>query len=789
MPYSWPSKIRKYGITCPFQRVLVAKYENQIDWNGALITTPVALDRHICERMLPVLRQRIDSGSERNHYCLTVNLDHMLANPAPHLDKARQLRQCKGEEATTKFLLDHINSEKKSVFESWWTYVTQENPVYQAVPAFQYLILRPVFESSDAKCTRAPVQPDAAALAFLYDDIKAEAIGPADHLLRKLCSLMAFGARTAYDAESFGMAHRWVSVTRKEPRAANRVAALSQGSGWCVASPGMAASYLRSSDFHILVAEGHPLVAIRSHNCVAVEIEGRSNSDPGRLWPHVLLFCNARALQVTHRSGDAATTAKALRRKAASINEVEKMAEYLAHDPARVQFVPDDAADDVRFKDLVERAWRVCIASDPCCAGLTPAWMASDPKIYRALEKGWCELLRVDAQNVTRLPHRLQTSELVAPAKCKAWVKLVESEPMNYERCPPELQKSKDIRCAWRKAWVKIVRSDMTGYARCPPELRQEKQILGARRWPWVRAIKLDPVAYENCPEDIRRFPSIGEARRLSWVSSFTYDKDGRSTCPPDVLDHLSQTDNLQLCAAFLARILTLDTPGRFSDTAIPPAIRARPDFARVRELGWAAAIDRSPLCQLRLPDDLRKSSVICQAVKPKYREQLQHLAGLIRITPWLLHDQKMVPKPLLKSRELFDAYFEGWHRQLRNCPWRIWHLSRKGARSYMTPSTLYHPQVIDGMTEGWIDCAGRLQLAEEWRHMEASTLCQLPVQLAVLRALERIQLDAKLRRKIVLAVVNAKKSTENCSSSCYQEMLQEIRSILSGTQGGFLGS
>lgn len=267
------------------------------------------------------------------------------------------------------------------------------------------------------------------------------------------------------------------------------------------------------------------------------------------------------------------------------------------------------------------------------------------------------------------------------------------------------------------------------------------------------------------------------------------YDKEARCTCPPDVIDDLGKTDNLQHCAAFFARVLTLKTAGFNSDTHIPAAIRARPDFTKVRELGWAAAIRLCPLCHLHLPDDLSKSSVICQAVEPKHREQLQRWAGLIRTSPWLLDDQTIIPKPMLKSRELFDAYLEGWHRQLRYCPWRIWHLSRKGGRVYITPSALYHPQVIDGMTEGWIDCARRIRLDEEWKHMEMSTLSQLPVQLAVLRALARVNLDSKLLHKIVSDVVNVKKSTEHCSSSRYQEIFLEIRAILADTHSGYHGS
>ena len=85
--YKWPTKVKRYGIECPYQRFLIVKYEAVIDWNGDNITTPEALDKHICEKMLPALKKRIDAESPESHYCRNINIEPMLANPAPTLSR------------------------------------------------------------------------------------------------------------------------------------------------------------------------------------------------------------------------------------------------------------------------------------------------------------------------------------------------------------------------------------------------------------------------------------------------------------------------------------------------------------------------------------------------------------------------------------------------------------------------------------------------------------------------------------------------------------------------------
>jgi len=83
--YKWPSKVLRYKITCPFQRMLVVKHEAQIDWDGHIHGTRIesvqALDAHIKDVMLPALHRWMDPADEKSHCCRQIDLEKMLANP------------------------------------------------------------------------------------------------------------------------------------------------------------------------------------------------------------------------------------------------------------------------------------------------------------------------------------------------------------------------------------------------------------------------------------------------------------------------------------------------------------------------------------------------------------------------------------------------------------------------------------------------------------------------------------------------------------------------------------
>jgi hypothetical protein len=94
--YKWPSKVLRYKISCPFQRMLVVKHEAQIDWSKHRIESAEALDSFLREVMVPSLKDWITPNHPKSHYCKSLHLERMLANPAPHIDVARRIRQREG---------------------------------------------------------------------------------------------------------------------------------------------------------------------------------------------------------------------------------------------------------------------------------------------------------------------------------------------------------------------------------------------------------------------------------------------------------------------------------------------------------------------------------------------------------------------------------------------------------------------------------------------------------------------------------------------------------------------
>ncbi len=50
--YKWPTKIRKFGITDPFLKILVAKYEGEIPWQTQ-VRNENELRQFVAEQMLP----------------------------------------------------------------------------------------------------------------------------------------------------------------------------------------------------------------------------------------------------------------------------------------------------------------------------------------------------------------------------------------------------------------------------------------------------------------------------------------------------------------------------------------------------------------------------------------------------------------------------------------------------------------------------------------------------------------------------------------------------------------
>lgn len=626
--FNWPSKIKRYGITCPHQKFLVAKYESIIDWNGDRIESPEALDKHIQEKMLSALKKRINPESEESHYCRTINLAHMLANPAPHIEEARKIQAQSGADAARTFLLDHINGHKKKAFEAWWEYLTKGNPVYAKIPAFQYLMLRPIIESSDAKCTRSPVNPDAEALAGIFDGIASGQISPTAKLMRTLCEFMAFGKRADGSRPSFGTACAWMVVTSQMDKAADRVAALSQGSGWCVASPSMASSYLSRSDFHLLVENGRAVAAIRISGAQAVEIQGKGNQDPGPWWPRILLYLAARGIQIStgsYRNKGADTAATSARQQLnAVVDNLPRFAGHLKEFPAQVQFLSDDIANDDNYRPVVETAWLACVKADPLSAAIAPSWMARDKQLDEMVIIGWRNLLNVDPASVVRMPEALQKRKELAEERVICWAFLVKDNPLCLTSCPPDLQNVDIIISALKDGWKAALATDVRRIFRCPESVARKLFFTAEAEEEYISAIteglKRHPKSFFRVPKWLRAYQTIAttiEQLRGEWPSYWA--RAMRGVKP-------SQTYNFY--------------------KYIPAKLRDHPEIRKTYEHNWQDYCTRYPGQIHRCPSYLLGRPDFISGIERSVTEHLRHCR-----TPKARRDNYTRIKRLWKTR------------------------------------------------------------------------------------------------------------------------------------------
>lgn len=776
MPYNWPVKIAKYGITCPFQKFLVAKYESVIDWNGARITSTEALDAHIRDKMIPDLRRRLDPEDKKSHYCRAINLAAVLNNPAEHFNEVRGIHQRDGEEAARKFLLDRINRDKKEGFDAWWNYLTQGNPVYADQPAFQYIILRPVIETSDAKCTRQPFPLDAEAVAFVHDGIEKESIDPSQNLIRKLAEFTAFGARAEGDRPAFGTECAWITITNDMPNAANRVAALSKGRGWCVASSYMAQSYLQSSDFHLLVEKGRAEVAIRMARGKVEEIQGHGNSDPGLWWPRILLYLNTRACGISNnrRHQAAASFAAQCKQELAAIKTVKKLSEVLKEQPAIVQFIGDEQLNDEMFKPVIEEAWLACTKADPMAGVLAPIWMARDHNMDAALVEGWINILKVDVFAVRTIPEFLYTRKELKDEIWLAWGGLLYQDPNAFDSCPPDLCNDPDILSARRAGWISYLKRCHDNLTDCPPDLLGDPEILALRSTAWAQFADQQAHRFElTCPADLKSLPEIDAARRRGWKRRILNHHEAWLECPADLKDGfeddylesvrkiirnkpsnssqrfnksnirvvlkkaINATSRRELITECMISVLLANQTGFFSDLDIPEDIRQHPDYRCIREAAWREVVSARPPFCAAVPDDLRHKPGMSLMETTGSRANLALWQWRVQKKPWLIEQASTVPKSIRHSHALFEAYIDGWASKLRDTPWRFW--TNSMVRPHISYAVLYHPKIMDALRDGWIARNDRNRLVRAWNNASTRMKQLLAVQLSVLRALKMI--------------------------------------------------
>jgi hypothetical protein len=729
--YNWPTKVRKFGLESIFQRILVAKYENLIDWNGERIESAGALDEHLREVMLPKLKRRITQEDKKSYYCRSIDLEKMLQNPAPHIQEARTIRDQQSPDTARRFLMDHINEHKKLAFEGWWKYLTEENPHYAEHPAFQYLLLRPVIDSSNAKCTRSAIPVNAEAVALLHDQVEKGEVDPTQNLLGLLCEFIAFGGAQAKDRPNFGTLCGWVSVHRNEPNAAERVSALSQGSGWCVAASSMASHYLRSSDFHILLENGKPVTAIRTAEGRAVEIQGRGNGDPGDWWPRILMFIKSRGVSIQHRGSSASQAEAQYKQLIASHAEVALLRDHLQEHPAQVLFVDPEVEENPAFQPIVHTAWKACIAADPICAGLAPDTLTKDPDLQKKIIESWKDLLQRDPYSFDQVPLRLQKLPDIQASIQNAWVKVacrkLEADPLCWDKVPDDLRQREEIQQARVSGWTRSLDRRPEDWANVPDDLRQREEIQQARVSGWTRSLDRRPEDWANVPEDLRQREEIQQARVSGWTRSLGQNPEvwglvpkfllewediqqarveGWQTllsqnpkawdeCPEDMQvmlqDHIWDTTKKYVRKKPQTLQERLDASTRFYNlpSNLPDQQRIQVETILALFLGNETGVFDNHL----IPNKIKISPNLPDIIELAWKEAVQARPSyLLAIPPDLAGKKGMHPQETFSTR----ADPEKWAAKIRERPWLL-------DQAKTAPKSLRHSKLLlDAYVEGW---------------------------------------------------------------------------------------
>ena len=91
------------------------------------------------------------------------------------IEQVRQCKSSKGDSEAIKLLTEFINKHKNESFEKWISLVTKK---YKSNPAFQYLLLKPLFETSGSRSRRPLSIPSEDVIDWLYMRIIKERINP-----------------------------------------------------------------------------------------------------------------------------------------------------------------------------------------------------------------------------------------------------------------------------------------------------------------------------------------------------------------------------------------------------------------------------------------------------------------------------------------------------------------------------------------------------------------------------------------------------------------------------------
>jgi hypothetical protein len=635
----WPTKLKKFGIEDPFLRVLVTKYENEMPWQTE-VTDEASLQLFVAEHMLPRLLERVA-------YPPRPGVKHHFIAPS-HVDLELAL--------TTDQELDRDDIEIIRL-------IREQDGTAAAVKALVEVI-------NTRKAKRFEEWID-----FLTDHYPGQA---AFHLLllRPLFDMAGRGSRRTVvppvkavadwlirridqgrftPSEHVGRTYCWKLGAGGQrlvvdgwqyiaPGVENapQLSAAARGSGWCVASLEWAERYLRRNCFYVLRSAGSPVVALRADvtGRTVVECQGRGNSSPTGWYAEIDLFVRSQ--------------------------------EIIIEDEWRYDEVAVGVAQEGDYREKHNDWWSERLRYWPFAA-----WLAPDHIKHQFGE------LSSDAIGAY-LPFPC-FGELSRQAglsmSAKDWAAVVEIEPRRFDDVPAQLREQEEIREACLKGWRYLVTDDELTLADIPlmPEfVRADTEMNGL----------IEGTFKEVVGQFVRR-PPRNAAERLNRF-------DLSSVLPP------TENESMGLAVERALNFLLNNDDGDFSDERFPEFLTNRVDFQQVRRRAWQEALAAHPPLWFALPKDLKAEADFRLVDAENVRVDLEAWVLKVEAAPWILTQQKGVPKTVRLHRRILEAYRDGWLPYLRSHPYRIWVKRGLYRRVYMSYGLLSAPAVVDALAAGW---------------------------------------------------------------------------------------
>ncbi len=638
LTYRWPTKVKKFGIEDPALKVLVAKYENEIPWQKEEIKDEDSLCRFMQNRMLPRLLNRVAFPAERNVKHCYVS--HRNVDLEVALATDQELDRDDIDVVRLIKKEDGVEEATKALLEVINTRKASGFKQWTDLIGGKYL-------DDPAFCILL--------LRPLFDmsghGSRRSVVPPSTDVIDWLYRRITQGRLSPNDnvakvycwklsAGSYTVpANGWQYIATGMHNA-SQLSAACRGSGWCVASREWALNYLENSCFYILREEGKPVVALRAEPSgkTVNECQGRGNSSPQNWFADIHFFLKAQSMVLTDRVDEMRNVLTRL--GDLNAKSYEWWLERSKYWPFLSEFAPEDILLQLKMQGSSE----------------VTSYLGFPSFQYLTERSG-----------VTMEP--------------EDWTRVVEIDPRRFSQCPPKYRNSQEVRAACIRGWKdRIQDGEIT--------LEEITSIDGFV----CQDAGIREALNNNFADELRkkvRLPSRTYAERVN-----PFDLERLMPVVPG--------EPAMLAVDRLVNLLLNNKSADFSDRIIPELIRNRDDFAHIRETAWLESLQAHPPLWFALPEDLKVINSFSLTDGEVTRVSLESWVLKVEQKPWLLTQQKSVPKSVRFHRRILEAYRDGWISYLKQAPWRIWVKRGLARRVYMSYGLLGDKKVIDAFTEGW---------------------------------------------------------------------------------------